>query len=276
MTDDEKFITHKQKFNPSDTFSTSPPDSNEECSSGSLESAPMLSDHEYITPESTKRLGARTPVIWYIIGIITYTLVIIVTPVALVHNHYRGIHGFRNVSTLIIGGDVCGTEIEAAVAAGCKFDTLSLTWLPPECYDESVTQSSSEKLRQLAGLTQVDLDKFQFYFDRNRTQIATDVQFQAASLLNFGKGGVQSTFYTDTIYHKAHCQHVKELQDNALQKASEGKHDVWLWERAAKWEHSLHCHKIMYHATWDTPDLDVLAVYPGTSNCILIRRAGDS
>ncbi|EPE24426.1 hypothetical protein GLAREA_08278 [Glarea lozoyensis ATCC 20868] len=176
---------------------------------------------------------------------------------------------------MIDGGEVCGTEIEGALAAGCKFDTLALTWLPSACYDEFVTQSSSDQLREESGLVKVDLNEFQFYADWNRTQPVTDLQFQQASLLNFGPAGVQTPFYTDTIYHKAHCQHVKELQDSALQKASEGTHDVWLWERAAKWDHSLHCHKIMYHATWNTPGIDTLAVYPGTSNCVLIRSSAN-
>ncbi|KAH8651935.1 hypothetical protein BGZ60DRAFT_436504 [Tricladium varicosporioides] len=276
MTDDERFIAPQQKFDPSIAFSTNASEPDEKCSSDFLESASMLLGHEYTSHKTTKRFGSSIPALWCIIGIITYTLLVIFTSVTVAYNHYVAGGSSRDIGTLISGGDVCGTEIETALAAGCKFDTLSLTWLPPQCYDERVTQSSSQTLRELAGLTQVNLDKFQFFHDINRTQLVTDVQFQAASLLNFGKEGVQTTFYTDTVYHKAHCQHVKELQDSALQKASEGKHDVWLWERAAKWEHSLHCHKIMYLEKWNTPELDVLAVYPGTSNCILIRRAADS
>jgi hypothetical protein len=237
----------------------------------------MLSDHEsmaFDNMKTSRRFSLRSPVIWYIISTVTYTLLSITKLIALFRvRHTKGHHHKSSqASTRVNARDFCGVEIETALAAGCKFDVLGFAWVPSMCWDESATKSSSQKLRELAGLTELDLDDFILYFDKNRTQLATIRDFEIGGLGNAGRNPVKTPFYTEPVYHKAHCLHVWELQHSALFKASEGQHDVWVWERARQWEHSLHCNRVIYHDEWDIPGQGALALYPGTGDCILIRE----
>ncbi|RDW57826.1 hypothetical protein BP5796_12627 [Coleophoma crateriformis] len=273
---DEKTSVPREQPSLSDPFLLHRVNAHEESSSDLSESAPMLSDCESMTfdnGQTSRKLGLRSPVFWSLLTTATYTLLSIITLIALFRVHRTTDHrGVGHGSTRVNGREFCGTERETALAAGCKFDVLGFAWVPPMCWDESATQSSSQKLRQLAGLTELDLDNFILYFDKNRTQLATIRDFEIGGLGNAGRYPVKTPFYTEPVYHKAHCLHVWELQHSALFKASEGQNDVWVWERARQWEHSLHCNRVIYHDEWDIPGQGALALYPGTGDCILIRE----
>ena len=154
--------------------------------------------------------------------------------------------------------------------------TFSLPWrsLKGEIRARLISSSSRHHTTRvspsaLPDLTPIDVAAFRFFTDANRsTQPVPHVDLSVAGLAN-GRGNPHPVpFFTDKLFHKAHCLHTWELQAHALRRAGHGEKGVWVFDRAMAWDHTRHCHEMLYDPEWDWEGAANL--FPRTGNCVQV------
>ncbi|KND86290.1 hypothetical protein TOPH_09081 [Tolypocladium ophioglossoides CBS 100239] len=86
----------------------------------------------------------------------------------------------------------CGATLGEAVAMGCKYDPLSVSWLPPRCRDDELTAEFNQ-----AGPG----GEWPYWADRNMTQPLTIQQVGALA----AKSIEDAQFWTTFGWHVSHC-----------------------------------------------------------------------
>ena len=83
----------------------------------------------------------------------------------------------------------CGSTVNDARSAGCLFDPLTFAWLPPACYDFSLTSSF---------LALEDWEYYRLHTDGSRRQL---------SLINIMQSS-DEVLYVSWEFHRQHCAHL--------------------------------------------------------------------
>lgn len=116
----------------------------------------------------------------------------------------------------------CGSTPAEARAAGCLFDIMAFSWLPPRCHDAEL----SEEFRQLRD--------WEYYLDRNRTM---PLSREKAST------GEYTELYTKYEYHLRHCTFLWKKMHRALLGGGGGK--LAIDSVTAKYAHTEHCSEML-------------------------------
>ncbi|KAK1958776.1 hypothetical protein LY78DRAFT_591484 [Colletotrichum sublineola] len=119
----------------------------------------------------------------------------------------------------------CGSSVSEALDIGCKYDTLSVSWLPDHCRDDELVAEFDR-----AGPN----GSWPYYADKNATiPITIESISRLADLPH-----EQAIFYTSTGWHIAHCAFYwrKEFRMRAKGLGTESRYD--------KESHIEHCYKI--------------------------------
>lgn len=90
-----------------------------------------------------------------------------------------------------IGDCYCGHSIAEAKSLGCNYDPLAITWTPPECTDEELTEEFNHAGPGPNG-------SWSYYADRNGTMPLTEHEVSMLSDTN-------KYFYADHRWHLVHC-----------------------------------------------------------------------
>jgi hypothetical protein len=119
----------------------------------------------------------------------------------------------------------CGTTIAEARTLGCKFDSLSVSWLPKHCRDDELTAEFDRSGPGPNG-------EWSYWADLNATQPIT---VEEASMLA-GNPPSRAAFYSTYGWHVAHCAFFwrKEFRQRAKGLMFEKRHD--------KESHIQHCY----------------------------------
>lgn len=120
----------------------------------------------------------------------------------------------------------CGSTLAEAKRLGCRFDTLSVTWLPPHCIDAELS-AEFDSIGDGPG------GKWQFWADQNATQVLT---VEEVSMLGGKSQHDDGVFYTNWRFHVAHCSFYwrKDYRMRARGWTSEDRYD--------RESHVKHCH----------------------------------
>ncbi|KUI54271.1 hypothetical protein VP1G_10659 [Cytospora mali] len=117
----------------------------------------------------------------------------------------------------------CGNTPAEARAAGCIFDIMAFSWLPPRCHDAEL----AEEFRQLKG--------WEYFIDLNRTRPLS----QELALT-----GEFAGLYTEFEYHLRHCTFLWKKMHRALLRGGGGK--MAIDSVTAGYSHTEHCsHMLM-------------------------------
>lgn len=122
----------------------------------------------------------------------------------------------RSPSKTTAFGD-CGSTLVQARAAGCKFDVVSFSWLPPECHEQSLIDDFLE------------LQDWQWY----RTPTSQDTVHRWLVL-----DGAHSELYVTREYHIFHCTYQWKKMHLGLQKRII---DTYI----GGYNHTAHCDKML-------------------------------
>ncbi|EQL03602.1 hypothetical protein OCS_00682 [Ophiocordyceps sinensis CO18] len=117
----------------------------------------------------------------------------------------------------------CGASIEEAAALGCKYDTLSVSWLPPQCREDQLTAEFDQ-----AGPG----GEWHYWADRNMTEPLTVQQVGALA----AKPIDQAQFWTTFGWHVSHCSYYWRKEYRMRQRGLEVEH------RYDRESHIQHCH----------------------------------
>ncbi|KAF4827995.1 hypothetical protein CGCTS75_v007923 [Colletotrichum tropicale] len=119
----------------------------------------------------------------------------------------------------------CGSSVSEALDLGCKYDTLSVSWLPDHCREDELVAEFDR-----AGPN----GSWPYYADKNATiPITIESISHLADLPH-----EQAIFYTSTGWHIAHCAFYwrKEFRMRAKGLGTESRYD--------KESHIEHCYEI--------------------------------
>lgn len=116
----------------------------------------------------------------------------------------------------------CGTTPSEARAAGCIFDIMAFSWLPPRCHDVEL----AEEFRQLKNC--------EYFIDRNCTRPIS----QELALSSEFAG-----LYTEFEYHLRHCTYVWKKMHWALLSGGGGKQAID--SVTAGYAHTEHCSHVL-------------------------------
>jgi hypothetical protein len=122
---------------------------------------------------------------------------------------------------------LCGSSTSEAQAMGCKYDSLSASWLPAHCRDDELTAEFEHASGRPNG-------EWPYWADRNGTQ-PLDLE-QVGLLANLPKA--QAVFYSTFGWHVAHCAFYwrKEFRMRAKGLMLENRYD--------RENHVEHCYPI--------------------------------
>jgi len=128
----------------------------------------------------------------------------------------------------------CGSNFEEAEAAGCIFDIMTFAWTPPACLDEEVYTDVTSDLSELAPTR--GAGTWPWWRFENRTEPLV----QSSEVLKSYDGP-----WSDTFYHRAHCLYLWRIMHKAAQRVIAGQKEVYVYSKAAQWEHVVHCNKLL-------------------------------
>ncbi|UNI24994.1 hypothetical protein JDV02_010705 [Purpureocillium takamizusanense] len=117
----------------------------------------------------------------------------------------------------------CGATIEEAVSKGCKYDALSVSWLPPQCRDDELTFEFNK-----AGPG----GEWLYWADRNMTQPLTLNKIGALA----DKPIQDAQFWTTFGWHISHCSFYWRKEHRMRDRGVEVEH------RYDRESHIKHCH----------------------------------
>ena len=119
----------------------------------------------------------------------------------------------------------CGSNIIEAKSLGCKYDSLSLSWLPAQCRDDDLTAEFEHAGPNPDG-------SWPYYADK-AANVSISIE-EVAQLADLPRS--QAVFYTTTGWHVAHCAFYwrKEYRMRAKGSMMESRYD--------KESHIKHCY----------------------------------
>jgi hypothetical protein len=116
----------------------------------------------------------------------------------------------------------CGSTPAEARAAGCSFDMMAFSWLPPRCYDSELVEEFRE------------FKNWGYWLDRNRTKPVS---------LEVALTGEIPELYTEFEYHLRHCTFLWRKMHRALLSDRGGK--LAIDSVTAGYAHTEHCSKML-------------------------------
>lgn len=149
----------------------------------------------------------------------------------------------------------CGSSFEEAEAAGCIFDIMTFAWTPPACLDEEVHADVISDLSELAPTR--GAGTWPWWRWENRTEPLE----QTTEVLR-----LYDDIWTDTIYHRAHCLYLWRIMHRAAGRVIEGEKEVYVYSKAAQWEHVIHCNKLLNEL--DKPMTDLAMAVRVVGHCV--------
>jgi hypothetical protein len=130
----------------------------------------------------------------------------------------------------------CGNSSDHAAALGCKFDIMSFSWLPVDCYDEELSTEFDQLQRW---------EWFSDYRDLESSVRAEDVR----------QGKFDHLFVTQE-YHFHHCA----FMWRKLHRAAMGIHSVdsYIWN----YRHTEHCSNMLLLGNITTVNTKIVTKFP--------------
>ncbi|KYK54911.1 hypothetical protein DCS_06872 [Drechmeria coniospora] len=119
----------------------------------------------------------------------------------------------------------CGASLDEATAMGCKYDALSVSWLPPQCRDDEL---AAEFNRAGPGPN----GEWSYWADRNQTRPLTVDEVAALA----AKPVEDAQFWTTFGWHVSHCSFYWRKEHRMREKGFQVEH------RYDKESHVKHCH----------------------------------
>ncbi|KAK2591108.1 hypothetical protein QQS21_011196 [Conoideocrella luteorostrata] len=117
----------------------------------------------------------------------------------------------------------CGATIDEAISMGCKYDNLSVSWLPPQCRDDELTAEFNN-----AGPG----GEWRYWADRNQTQPLTIEEVGALA----AKSIREAQFWTAFGWHVSHCSFYWRKEYRMREGGLQVEH------RYDRESHVKHCH----------------------------------
>lgn len=125
----------------------------------------------------------------------------------------------------------CGNSTAQARARGCKFDLLSMRWLPSACANDEWTQKFQHFVNDESRIPH----PWPWFTDRNGTmQIENEAAFSER---------VHEHSYTTHEVHLAHCMFLWQRLHHGLQEG------VVINDKTLQMSHTLHCERIVLKET---------------------------
>jgi len=117
---------------------------------------------------------------------------------------------------------LCGNSPAEAEAAGCVFDLMTVSWLPPECYDGELTTKFMEE------------GPWKFYLSNStRPEALPEERVQIPSLEAISR--TTELMWTDRRFHVFHCIYGWKMMHRAIERG-------WKMESVlATYHHTEHC-----------------------------------
>ncbi|EAW12351.1 uncharacterized protein ACLA_063180 [Aspergillus clavatus NRRL 1] len=127
----------------------------------------------------------------------------------------------------------CGTSAAEAKAAGCHFDLMSFSWLPPECYNQDLTND---------------------FLNHTDWQWSLDAEGKHMVSKHFVQQGDFEFLFTSYEYHVVHCVYMWKKTHQAIMEATFDHLDGYI----AGLGHTGHCGEMLLDRTmdlqaWGTP-----------------------
>lgn len=122
----------------------------------------------------------------------------------------------------------CGMNYSMAVAAGCIFDVLATTWVPPECHNATLFNEYTSRL-----------PKPMFYRWPNLTEPLSEDPQELVT---------HETIWSYGEFHTAHCLYLLQCGALAAAKVSAGHQNVLANNHATSLWHIGHCTKNVFNS----------------------------
>ncbi|PVI01721.1 hypothetical protein DM02DRAFT_613432 [Periconia macrospinosa] len=122
----------------------------------------------------------------------------------------------------------CGKNYSTAVAAGCVFDVLATTWVPPECHNATLFNEYTSRL-----------PKPLFYRWPNLTEPLSEDPKELVT---------HETIWSYGEFHTAHCLYLLQCGALAAAKVSAGHRNVLANNHATSLWHIAHCTKNVFNS----------------------------
>ncbi len=150
----------------------------------------------------------------------------------------------------------CGSNFEEAEAAGCTFDIMTFAWTPPACLDDEVYADVTSDLSELAPSRGAGTWPWWRYENR------TEPLEQSSEVLKS-----YDAPWSNHFYHRAHCLYLWRIMHKAAQRVIVGEKEVYVYSKAAQWEHVVNCNFLLPALAQDFSDYvrTVRVIGPGVS-----------
>ncbi|KAH8804685.1 hypothetical protein F5884DRAFT_884328 [Xylogone sp. PMI_703] len=119
----------------------------------------------------------------------------------------------------------CGNTIKEAHSLSCKYDSLSASWLPPQCRDDQLTAEFKKSSSSPSG-------RWIYYADRNATTVLTQHEISMMAELPLE----QAYFWTTFEWHLSHCSFYWRKEFRSRQRG------LTIEDRYDRESHIKHCH----------------------------------
>ncbi|KAJ5055174.1 hypothetical protein J3E72DRAFT_175452, partial [Bipolaris maydis] len=124
----------------------------------------------------------------------------------------------------------CGNSIEDAIAKGCSYDPLTLTWLPKPCSREGAADFATAN----------NGNSFYYYTDRHKT----------SKILDLGSRLGTNIYWSTAGEHLAHCAFI------IIRKAAAEENNEPLDHLSSSFHHTRHCALMLLEAARYSPHFD--------------------
>jgi hypothetical protein len=119
----------------------------------------------------------------------------------------------------------CGKNYSTAIEAGCVYDLMSPQWVPPECFNASLSKEHISRVPQPI-----------FFRWSNLTEPISNDPMELSQY---------ETVWTHDEYHKVHCGYFLELAALAADVEFSGNGGVHLNSESVQIKHSRHCDDLL-------------------------------
>lgn len=111
---------------------------------------------------------------------------------------------------------------------------MTFAWTPPACLDEEVYADVTSDLSELAPSRGAGTWPWWRYENR------TEPLEQSSGVLKSYDGP-----WSNHFYHRAHCLYLWRIMHKAAQRVIAGEKEVYVYSKAAQWEHVVHCNILL-------------------------------
>jgi hypothetical protein len=119
----------------------------------------------------------------------------------------------------------CGGNYSTAIAAGCIYDLMSPQWVPPECYNATLSKEHVSRVPQPI-----------FFRWSNLTEPLSNDPLELSQY---------DSVWTHDEYHKVHCGYFLELAALAADVGFSSHQKVYLNGESVQIKHSRHCDDLL-------------------------------